>query len=502
MRSRNIVYSLTSATLYQLTLIISNFWVTRLMLVTFGSEINGLQVTIQQLINYINIVGAGIALVVIPLLYKPLADKNWNLVNRILKSTTSMYYQSGLLFLIALVVLSLVFPYSLDTNIDHLSISILIIVMAGGSIVEYFLNGKLRVLLLADQKSYIINCILIIALIFSTLIKLLLIKFSFNFTTILAVGTLTSIISYFLKKLYVGRLYKLLSNNEIPMDGLFANRWSVLHHQIAGLVVFNSPLIIISIYVGLIGASIFAIYNMIFSALIMIITMFSQSTIASFGNLIATEDIDKLKIAFKKFQVLFYSFGTWLYTVTFLLLDPFINLYTHGVKDVIYTDKLLGFMLTLVGILNMFRVPNNIIIEASGHYKQTQSRAMIEALINICTSLVLVQYLGIYGVLIGSICSYLYRCIDIIIYSSYKILRISLRQTIYIIGPNILISLSIILTLSNLGVNHIYSWSEWVLYATIVSIVSGTSILILNNLIFKNFIRDFISILKPIFITK
>ena len=48
---------------------------------------------------------------------------------------------------------------------------------------------------------------------------------------------------------------------------------------------------------------------------------------------------------------------------------------------------------------------------------------MIEAAINLCVSLAAVQYLRMYGVLLGTIVALLYRTNDIIIYVNTKILK-------------------------------------------------------------------------------
>ena len=218
--------------------------------------------------------------------------------------------------------------------------------------------------------------------------------------------------------------------------------------------------------------------------------MFSKSTVSSFGNLISIENSDKLRDVFLRYQVLFYAFGTWLYTVAYIMINPFIKLYTSGVNDTAYSDSLLAVLFTIIGILNMIRVPNNTMIEASGHYKQTQNRAFTEAVINISISLIFVQIVGIYGVLIGSLCSYIYRSLDIIIYSSKHILGINSKITFILLSPNLLISTLVVLSISNFVNLQVATWYDWIKYASIISVVTGCIILILNNIIHKGFIKN------------
>lgn len=56
----------------------------------------------------------------------------------------------------------------------------------------------------------------------------------------------------------------------------------------------------------------------------------------------------------------------------------------------------------------------------AGHAKQTAKRSLLEMSLNIIISVVLVQFIGIYGVLVGSFASLFYRANDMIIYTNIK----------------------------------------------------------------------------------
>ena len=62
--------------IFQIVLIISNFIIPRIILLNYGSEINGLVLSITQFLNYINLFEGGVSGVVLAALYKPLSYKN------------------------------------------------------------------------------------------------------------------------------------------------------------------------------------------------------------------------------------------------------------------------------------------------------------------------------------------------------------------------------------------------------------------------------------------
>ena len=77
---------------------------------------------------------------------------------------------------------------------------------------------------------------------------------------------------------------------------------------------------------------------------------------------------------------------------------------------------------------------------AAGHYRQTQSRAVAEAVINLGVSLALIFRFGIYGVVFGTCVSYLYRTTDTILYNAGHFLNGTLKRTVVRLIRNLCVS--------------------------------------------------------------
>lgn len=112
-------------------------------------------------------------------------------------------------------------------------------------------------------------------------------------------------------------------------------------------------------------------------------------------------------------------------------------------------------------------------INAAGHFKETQWRAILEAVINITVSILLIKPLGMYGLLIGTICSFAYRTTDIIYYAHKHILDISCKKSVLrVLRVALVISLNVILYKLLVGKYIMNSWGEWIMYAVIASIIA------------------------------
>ena len=129
------------------------------------------------------------------------------------------------------------------------------------------------------------------------------------------------------------------------------------------------------------------------------------------------------------FEIYNMALVSSLYCIAGIFILPFLGLYTAGVKDTNYIDTVLPVLFIAVYLLNNGRESSNMVIKFAGHFKQTQWRSILEAVMNLSVSLVCVHICGIYGVLIGTITALLYRTNDMIIYANKKILKRSPWKT-------------------------------------------------------------------------
>ena len=94
-RTKRFLFNSLTAALLQVFTVAAGFIIPRIILVNYGSEINGLVTSITQFIAYFNLVEAGLAGAAVYALYKPLADKDHKSINAVLSATNKFYiYQA------------------------------------------------------------------------------------------------------------------------------------------------------------------------------------------------------------------------------------------------------------------------------------------------------------------------------------------------------------------------------------------------------------------------
>ena len=131
----------------------------------------------------------------------------------------------------------------------------------------------------------------------------------------------------------------------------------------------------------------------------------------------------------EKYEAISMTGSFALYSVAFVLTAPFIRIYTAGITDAKYVDPYLPLLFTAMKLLASSREASSRVINFAGHFKQMRWRAILEAAINLMVSVVLVYFMGIYGVLLGTIAAFLWRANDIILYANKVILNRSAWKT-------------------------------------------------------------------------
>lgn len=421
-RKKEMLLTIVSNLSLQFVTAICGFILPPLIIKTFGSPVNGMVSSITQFIAYLNLVEAGVGGASITALYKPLAQENSEQRNAILSATAKFYNRSGIVFTILILVLAFLYPMIVGSQVDRIQASLMVLVLGITGAAEFFLIGKYRVLLTADKKVYVISLVQMLALVLSTAAAVFIIKIGQGIVIVKLVSALIFLLRYIVIFFYVHKHYTDVDFHSKPDNQAINQSKNVLVHQIGKLIVYNSPVVIITIFCSLKDASIYAVYAMVFSAISQLLGSFCNGMQSFFGESLIVDSIDYTRKFFSKYETIFFLVEGWIYAMAYLLILPFMKIYTVDMTDAVYLQPRLAIMFIIVGVLNNLRTPANQLINAAGHFKKTQWRSIIEAIINVVFSCFITLRYGFIGVLAGSICSGIYRCTDMIVYTSRNVL--------------------------------------------------------------------------------
>lgn len=483
MRSKQALLNIISNIASKLVTLIFGIIIPKLYINYFGSEINGLLSSLTGIFVYINLLEAGVGGASIQALYAPISEKNQDKINGILSATQKYYKRSGIYFLACVSILTFIYPIMVKSEIGYTKIALLVLLSSMSAALSYFFQGKYTVLLNADNRGYILTLFNMIFTIVSSTIKIILILLGFSIITVQIFFSVINIMQVIAVTIYVRKWYPKLNLSVQPDLDAIAQKNSVIVHQIAGVIFSNTDVLLLTIFCDLKVVSVYTIYNMIFSQAGYLPTIFISSLTTGFGQLYF-ENKTKLKIVFNYFEVYYVTLVFIVFVVAYILVLPFLELYMAGVTDVNYINYKLPVLFLAVNILSAARMPSATLINIAGHFKQTSGRAALEMIINLIASIILVNIIGMYGVLLGTIVALLYRTFDIIIYSSRYLLQRSSFIPIGRLMLNTIIGMVIILIYQKLNI-EIYSYYQFIKIGFVIFAITSIVYLGLTTLIEK-----------------
>lgn len=426
MRTKKFLYnSVASATLQSLTLL-GGLVLPRLYLTTYGSEVNGLVASIVQFVSYFSYVEAGLGVALIYALFKPLAEKDTYEINGIVSLARKSYVKASGLYLLLVFCLSILYPLIIKSeSTDLITIGLLVLVIGVFGALDFYTMAKYRVLLIADQKEYVISIVSILAFIVNFALTVFLIKLNAYIVLVRTVPLVSFILRSLLLYFYVKHKYPYIKYNQ-PSDTIhLKRRWDALILQLSVSLNLSVPVVIISIFCSLKMVSVYSIYSMVFAGLIGIISIFTAGVSASFGNLVANKELEILEKVHKQFEFLVFAITAFLYACAFILVNSFISIYTNGVNDINYLNPIYGVLFVIWGILHNVRIPYTALVNAAGLYRETRKVNILQIVLLIALSVILVQFFEITGVLLSLIIAALYRGIDLILVVNRLVLQVS-----------------------------------------------------------------------------
>ena len=488
-RGKKLVINSMTSLISQLVSIICSFVLTRLILSYFGSNVNGLVSSISQFLSFISFLEMGIGAVVKSALYKPLATNDNAEISKIIVSTKRFYRKIAYILIAYTLILFVVFPIISKEQFDYFFTGALVIIIAISLFAQYYFGMPYQLLLNADQKTYIPTIVCCVTLIINTVISIGLIYLGASIHIVKLASSLSYIVRPLFYLIYVRRNYNINESIKFSEEPL-KQKWNGLAQHIAYVAVNYTDVVVLTLFSTLANVSIYTVYHNVTIGIQQVVSNISVGISAMLGNVLYSESKTELKKTFKLVEWFFHVITVLFFTITGLMIVPFVRIYTNDVNDVNYILPLFAFLITLAQASYSLRTPYETMVLTANHFKQTQNSAFVEVLINVGVSIVMVFRYGLVGVAIGTFLAMTYRTIYFVVYLNKHILYYKISTFIRLIVVDI-----IEVGLSFLTCNYVLrlqfsvtSWTDWIMLAITVSIVVVSICFVLNYFLYKEYL--------------
>ena len=482
-RTQKAALNTATAALSEVVLLICGLILPRLILANFGSAYNGITSSAKQFLSAISILNVGVAGSTRVALYKTLAEDNIEESSAIVRATEIYMRKVGMILAAYIVVLAVVYPLVVDTGYGWLDVALLIVAAGIGTFGQYFFGTAYQAFLSANQTVYISNIFMIIATILNTLVSAVLIYAGCSIQVVKLGSAGVLFLRPLLQNLYVTKKYKINKKCK-PNTRALSQRRDVMAHSIANIVHDNTDIVVLTLFTDVKIVSVYTVYNLVMNALKKMQQVFTTGTEAVFGNMWAKGEIDKIKSSLGYYEYIVTSFISIIFSTCLAMILPFVSLYVHGVNDVEYVLPMYALIITTAQAFFCFRAPYLTLVQGVGHYKQTKKGAYLEAIINLTTSIVLVNIIGIAGVAIGTLLANIFRSFQYAVYIDNNLIKRGKSVFLLKLAWSLMNCSIIVLSASTIVNKYAYKgWIEWVISAMAVTVFS-IIVTVVSSLVF------------------
>ena len=409
-RSVNSMLNLLTGTASRLLQTVLRFVVRTIFIYTLGKAYLGINSYFYDVLSMLSLAEFGFASAIHFRLYKPLAEKNDKRVRVLLKFYKLAYGIVGISIL--LIGLSLIpFLPVLIKDYDKLSqiginAPLVFVIYLLQTVSSYLFFAYRSAVMRANQKKYILDIsdFVITILLNASQIAVLLLWHNYiaYITTAIAFNVISNMVKAYIAWRFYPQFFKpeqeSLSKEEIK--DLFKDCGAIFLYKVNNIVLKATDNIVIGFFLGMSYVGSYSNYLLFYRIVTGTLSQIYNSVQASMGNLFAVADIKNK-----------YRFFETMNFLTIVAYGTFASVIAVCVDEIIFVWIGKEYVLAkpfaiLIGIEIIFNgIKHNLgqIRAVSGIFKQGWFRPIIGMAVNLSVSIALVQYCGIYGVIIGTI---------------------------------------------------------------------------------------------------
>ena len=401
--TRNIIFGV-ALKLYQIVL---PFVTRTVMIYTIGVQYLGLNSLFTSILQVLNIAELGVGSAMVFSMYEPIT-KDDNKTICALMNLYKWYYRiiGGVILVFGLILLPFI-PNLISGKVpSDMNVYVLYLLNLLATVFTYWLFAFRNSILQAYQRTDVTSKVTLGTDTFKYLLQVVGLCVFHNYyyyvIALLVSQILTNVITaYFSKKMYpqydpMGKLPKSeVKKINRRIKDLFTSK-------LGATIVNSADTIVISAFLGLTALAIYQNYFFVITSLIALMTMVYSACLAGIGNSIIVETLEKNLNDLKRFTVLILWISTVCTSCLLCLYQPFIAFWVG--KDlqmeyaIVICICIYFFIYEINHLLNVYK-------DAAGLWHKDRFRPLVTALSNLAMNIIMVQFWGLYGVVLSTVIS-------------------------------------------------------------------------------------------------
>lgn len=379
---------------------IMGFIVNKYFVKYMGADMLGLMKLFTQMIAYLSLVDLGISNASAYALYKPLANKNILQINLVVSTIESFYKKISYIILILGIFLTPFIPFFIKSDSYGKEVFVYWILYIINTAIGYMF-AKYSILFTANQEYDYVRKVQGIGKFIFQFLQILVLIVAQSFLIFIIIMILENIFLYYFYKKHFKKNYTYIKKVKERDKNILIDMKNLFWHKIAGVIVFNTDYIILSKFISLSIVGIYSSYLMIYQMAIVIINVLSSVITPEIGMFVAKNSKEKIYESWKRLYSIYNFLATIIIIVIYELILPFVNLWLGEGYEL---PKVTIILILINLFVNITRGVTDIFKQSCGFFDDLYA-PILETILNVIFSIVLVQIMGLDGVIIGTIIS-------------------------------------------------------------------------------------------------
>ena len=447
-RTKNATRNIFFGGLLKMYQLIVPFIMRTLMIYLLGPGYAGLNGLFTSVLQVLNLAELGVGSAMVFSMYKPISEDDKDTICALMLLYRSYYRVIGLVIAIIGSILIPFIPNLIKADLpSDMNIYILYIMNLVATVLSYWLFAYRNSILAAHQRNDVTSKVALVTDTIKYILQIGVLYLFRNYYLYIIIILITQIINNIVTALISQKMYP----DYNPKGKLDRNEIRVINGRIRdlftskiGMVVVNSAdAIVVSSFMGLTSLAIYQNYFFPVNAVMGLVTVIYQACTAGIGNSIITETEEKNYYDFKKFTFLITYISSLCSTCFLVLMQPFMEIWMGKRLMLGYP-----FVVCLVAYFYISEINRllNLYKDAAGLWHEDRFRPIITAITNLVMNIIMVQYWGLYGVILSTVLSMVIVGMPWILHNLFSVLfsRKLLTDYLKVISKYLLISVFVI----------------------------------------------------------
>jgi O-antigen/teichoic acid export membrane protein len=171
--------------------------------------------------------------------------------------------------------------------------------------------------------------------------------------------------------------------------------------KVTGVIYLSAPIVFLSLSPagGTVLASVYAVYNNVFNMIKSLLRGVIDAPRLGIGQMLSETDHERIWNVFAEYEYIVLGFTFVICSTTYVLIMPFVSMYTSGMSDVNYYDKTIALLMSLISVFEIIHIPSGHLINMSGEFRTSKYIQIISLTVLVPCMLILGRLWGVYGLL-------------------------------------------------------------------------------------------------------